>query len=228
MSILYVVATPIGNLEDITLRALRILKEADLILCEDTRHTKRLLARYEIKTPTMSYHQHSGGAKIDKIAGLLREGKNLALVSDAGTPGINDPGVMLIKELVQQMGENVHIVPISGPSALVAALCVSGLPSHEFSYLGFVPHKKGRQTFFQKVADSETTTVFYESSHRIMKTLESFAEILSSTRQLVVCRELTKMHETIYRGSCGSIIAALKQTSTKGEFVIIIAPRSRG
>ncbi len=225
MSTLYVVATPIGNLEDITTRALRVLKEVDMILCEDTRHTKRLLAHYSITTPTSSYHQHSGGAKVKKIIDLLHEGKNLALVSDAGTPGINDPGVMLIKEIVEQAGDTIAIVPIPGPSAVVAALSVSGFPSHEFSYLGFLPHKKGRQTIFQMIAESESTTVFYESSHRIMKTMESLHAMMPE-RQLVVCRELTKLHETVYRGSSAAIINSLKTTSTKGEFVIIIAPRS--
>ena len=228
MPTLYVVATPIGNLEDITLRAIRILKEVDLILCEDTRHTKRLLNQYEIKTPTSSYHQHSGSGKVQKIIELLREGKNLALVSDAGTPGINDPGVMLLKEIVEQAGGDIEIVPIPGPSAVVAALSVSGFPSHEFLYLGFLPHKKGRQTIFKAIDVSEATTVFYESSHRILKTLEALSLILETNRQFVVCRELTKMHETVYRGTSQIVIDALKKTSTKGEFVIIIAPRSWG
>ncbi|MDP2656679.1 MAG: 16S rRNA (cytidine(1402)-2'-O)-methyltransferase [bacterium] len=228
MSTLYVVATPIGNLEDITVRAVRILKEVDLILCEDTRHTKQLLTRYEIKTPTQSYHQHSSGGKVKTIVEMLESGKNLAMVSDAGTPGINDPGVLLVKELVTQMDGNINIVPIPGASAVITALCVSGFPSHEFSYLGFVPHKKGRQTIFQTIAQSETTTVFYESSHRIMKTLDALGSVLEPTRQLIVCRELTKLHETMYRGTCATVIESLKKTSTKGEFVIIIAPRSWG
>ena len=228
MTILYIVATPIGNLEDITLRALRILKEVDLILCEDTRHTKRLLSHYGITTSTISYHQHSGSNKVKKIIELLQEGKNLALVSDAGTPGINDPGVMLVKEIVEQTGTDVMVVPIPGPSAVIAALSVSGFPSHEFSYLGFLPHKKGRQTIFQAIAASETTTLFYESSHRIMKTMEALLKVLEPERQVIVCRELTKVHETVYRGTSSDIIESLKNTSTKGEFVVIIAPRSWG
>ncbi len=228
MPTLYVVATPIGNLEDITLRAIRILKEVDLILCEDTRHTKRLLNHYEIKTPTQSYHQHSSEAKVKKIIEMLGEGKNLAMVSDAGTPGINDPGVMLLKEIVDQAGDVINIVSVPGPSAVIAALSVSGFPSHEFLYLGFLPHKKGRQTIFKSIDASETTIVLYESSHRILKTLEALSLILEPNRQFVVCRELTKMHETVYRGTSQIVIDALKNTSTKGEFVVIIAPQSWG
>ena len=151
---IYIVATPIGNLEDITLRALRVLQEVDLVLCEDTRHTKRLLDRYEIKAETMSYHQHSKIAKIDKIIELIKSGKNLALVSDAGTPGISDPGNMLIKHLVESKID-VNIVPIPGPSAVISALSISGFPTDKFVFLGFAPHKKGRQTFFKNIANEK-------------------------------------------------------------------------
>lgn len=226
MSTLYIVATPIGNLEDITYRAVRTLKEVDMILCEDTRHTKRLLDKYEISTRTSSYHQHTGPVKVDKIVDLLKEGKNLALVSDAGTPGINDPGTVLVREVVNRLGDNVDIVPIPGASAVIAALCVSGFPSHEFWYAGFVPHKKGKQTLLTQIAQSEKTAIVYESSHRVIKTLQALAEVLEPSRQILVGRELTKMHETIYRGSCRDVIIAIEDTSTKGEFVIIIAPAS--
>src|SRR3989344_765243 len=180
MPTLYIVATPIGNLEDITLRALRVLKEVDLILCEDTRVTKRLLEKYEIKTPTMSYHAQSKLSKVEKIFALLEEGKNLALVSDAGTPTISDPGCLLVSQIRQHFMsrsnldiEEVKIAPIPGPSAVLAALSISGFPSSEFLFLGFLPHKKGRETLFKEIAVSKRTVVFYESPHRIIKTLES-------------------------------------------------------
>ncbi|MBW6440479.1 16S rRNA (cytidine(1402)-2'-O)-methyltransferase [Patescibacteria group bacterium] len=217
---LYIIATPIGNLEDITLRALRVLKEVDLVLCEDTRHTKRLLDKYEIKVETMSYHQHSKIGKIDKIVQLIQSGKNLALVSDAGTPAISDPGNMLVKYLVENKIE-VHIVPIPGPSAVISALCVSGFPTDNFVFLGFVPHKKGRQTFFKKIAEQKQTVVFYESPHRILKALDSMQEFLPE-KEIVVCRELTKVYESIYRGKAEDIKKILTtDNQAKGEFVVI-------
>jgi 16S rRNA (cytidine1402-2'-O)-methyltransferase len=218
---LYIIATPIGNLEDITFRAIRILKEVDLILCEDTRQTKRLLSRYEIQTPTMSYHHHSKLDKINKIIILINKGKNLALVSDAGTPGISDPGNLLIKRLVDN-NIDVKIVPIPGASAVISALSVSGFPTDNFIFLGFVPHKKGRQTFFENLTQEKRTAVFYESCHRIMKTLDSLIKYLPE-KEIVICRELTKIYETIYRGKPED--AAKKITlnnEVKGEFVIIL------
>ena len=217
---LYIIATPIGNLEDITLRALRVIKEVDLILCEDTRHTKRLLDKYEIIAQTMSYHQHSKISKIDKIVGLLESGKNLALVSDAGTPGISDPGNKLVEYLVENKID-VNIIPIPGPSAVVSALSVSGFPTDNFIFLGFVPHKKGRQTFFKNLAEEKRTVVFYESPHRIMKTLESLKEYIPE-KEIVVCRELTKIYETIYRGKPKEITKKITPEQVKGEFVLVI------
>ena len=217
---IYIVATPIGNLEDITLRALRILKEVDVVLCEDTRHTKRLLDKYEIKVETMSYHQHSKIAKIDKIVELLESGKHLALVSDAGTPGISDPGNMLVKHLVEKIID-VNIVPIPGPSAVISALSISGSPTDSFVFLGFAPHKKGRQTFFKNIAEQKRTVVFYESPHRILKALGSMQEFFPE-KNIVVCRELTKIYETVYRGKPDEVAKKITPEQVKGEFVLVI------
>ena len=175
MSKFYVVATPIGNMGDITLRAIETLKNVDLILCEDTRETKKLLDKYNIHKPTMSYHAQSKLSKTDKIFELLEKGKDLALVSDAGTPGISDPGAMLVSQIKSPLrqdlrGEEVQVIPIPGASAVIAALSASGLPTHEFTFLGFLPHKKGRETLFKEIASSKRTMVFYEAPQRILKT----------------------------------------------------------
>lgn len=175
MSHLFIVATPIGNLEDISFRAVRILQEADLILCEDTRVTKKLLDRYAIKKPLQSYHQHSKLAKTEYIVDMLASGKNMALVSDAGTPGISDPGGLLVEAVVKRLGDEVTIVPIPGANAALAALSVSGFPTDRFIFLGFPPHKKGRKTFFEEVAALRETAVLYESKHRIEKALTALA-----------------------------------------------------
>lgn len=220
MSFLYIVATPIGNLEDITLRALRVLKEANVILCEDTRQTKKLLDRYEIKTPMTSYHQHSRLEKMESIARLLKENKSLALVSDAGTPGISDPGNRLIKYLVEN-GINVTIVPVPGPSGIAAALSICGFSADSFVFYGFVPHKKGRQKFFKNISREERTVVFYESPHRIMKTLNSLNEFVPS-KKIVICRELTKIYETIYRGKAEEVIKKITPDQIKGEFMVVV------
>jgi len=275
MSTLYIVATPIGNLEDITLRALRILSEVDFILCEDTRVTQKLLSHYNISTTTISYHQHSDLHKIEHLLGLLKQGKNLALVSDAGTPGISDPGGKLVQAVIERFGTDaseetqdlaslrgegteVNIESVPGPSAVTAALSISGIPTDRFIFLGFPPHKKGRQTFLHKIAESEFPVVVYESKHRIIKFLEELVHIdrinrnvqpeteeedLSSLGQsrwkkkkpeekkkkinltsVVVCRELSKMHETVYRGELKNIIEQIKVSANdqKGEFVVII------
>ena len=223
MGILYIIATPIGNLKDITLRALEILREVDLIVCEDTRQTVKLLNHFKIKKPLLSYFQHSKISRIEQIAENLRSGRKLALVTDAGTPGIADPGGKLIKELRGILGEELKIIPIPGPNAAVAALSISGLPANRFLFLGFPPSKKGRQKFFGEVAQAEHTVVFYESSHRILKTLKELA-LLAPERETIVCRELTKMFETIYRGKLEDILAKLNenQNNLKGEFVIVL------
>jgi len=227
MSKLYIVATPIGNLEDITLRALETLKSVDLICCEDTRMTKRLLDRYEINKPLISYHQHSKLAKIDHLVEELRLGKNLAVVSDAGTPGISDPGNVLVSEVVKKLGEEVTIIPIPGPSALITLASVAGVPTDQFLFLGFLPHKKGRETLFKEIVEEKRTVIFYESPHRIIKTLEKLTEVIGE-RPLVVGRELTKIYETIYHGSAKEVLARLqKSNEIKGEFVVLVSPHKR-
>ncbi len=220
MNKLYIVATPIGNLEDITLRGLRILKEVDFILCEDTRVTKILLDKYEIKTPTISYFQHSGLAKVKQIIDLLKQGKNLALVSDAGTPGISDPGNKLI-ELVLADLPNIKIEPIPGANAAISALSISGLPTDKFVFYGFLPHKKGKETILKEIINNKFTSVFYESTHRILKTLNKLKD-LGLDKHVVVCRELTKKFETVYRGSISEVLTELEKGITKGEFVVVI------
>ncbi len=251
---LYIVATPIGNMEDISLRALRILGEVNFILCEDTRVTKKLLDKYKIKTPTISFHEHSDEKKINYILDLLKQGNNLAMVSDAGTPGISDPGGKLVQAVIENLNKNeerVKIEAIPGPSALTAALSISGIPTDRFLFLGFPPHKKGRQAFLQKIINSEEPVVVYESKHRIIKFLEELEKINAEIKKenekidkmdkyfikkndvkkrkvknsVVLCRELSKMHETVYRGELLEILNKIKsnQNEQKGEFVVIIA-----
>jgi len=223
MSALYIVATPIGNLKDITQRAIETLKESDLILCEDTRNTQKLLNHYRIKKKTLSYHQHSRLKKVERIIELLKEGKKLALVSDAGTPGISDPGNKLIEEITKALGSEVDIVPIPGPSAVTSALSVSGFPTDSFLFLGFPPSKRKRKKFFQKVAGSEHTVVFFESPYRIEKSLRELLQEVGEDRRskIVVCRELTKRFESIYRGTIQEVLDKIKKDKTKGEFVVV-------
>ena len=223
MGILYIIATPIGNLKDITLRALDILKEVDFILCEDTRQTAKLLNHYGIYKQLISYFQHSKISKIEYIVNLLNQGKNLALVTDAGTPGISDPGNLLIEHITHNIKqEEVKIVPIPGASAVAAALSISGFPADKFVFMGFPPHKKGREKYFKEIADAKYTIVFYESVHRIVKALEQLKNILSEDRKIVICRELTKQFETIYRGNIGEILEKVKGDKIKGEFVVVL------
>lgn len=220
MSHLYIVATPIGNLEDITFRAVRILKEVDLILAEDKRVSKKLLDHYEIKKAMMPWHQHSRDTDWQKVKALLNDNKNVALISDAGTPGISDPGGKLI-ELVLQEIPDVKIVPIPGASALTAIVSVAGVPMDKFSFLGFLPHKKGRQTIIQSIKDAEKPIVFFESVHRIIKTLDALSDC---DKHLIVGREISKQFETIYRGTALEILKKLSEDKNqqKGEFVIIV------
>jgi len=224
MTNFYVVATPIGNLEDITLRALRILKEVDLILCEDTRETKKLLDKYDLKTATLSYHAQSKSSKEEKIFELLEEGKNLALVSDAGTPGISDPGARLISLIKEKFEGTVKVIPIPGATALIAALSGSGLPTHEFTFLGFLPHKKGRETLFREIAETKRTIVFYESPHRILKTLEALIKFCPQ-KNVSLARELTKIYEEFKTDKPKELLEFLKKNPEKqrGEFTVIVA-----
>ena len=221
MSTFYVVATPIGNLEDMTLRAIRILKEVDLVLCEDTRVTKRLFEKYEISTPMLSYHAQSGDTKVDLILEKIGEGKNIAIVTDAGTPGISDPGSLLVSKAREEYPD-LQVISIPGPSALTAALSIAGVPTHEFTFLGFLPHKKGRETLFKEIAESERTMVFYESTHRILKTLESLKEV---NKKVTIVREITKIYEEVISGSAEEVLKILTDTpeKQKGEFVVIVS-----
>ena len=221
MGTLYIVATPIGNLDDITLRAFQVFKEADVILCEDTRVTKTLLERYGIHKPLVSYHQHSQLQKVEQILGLLKQGKKLAVVSDAGTPGISDPGNQLVKEVSGRLPE-VSIIPIPGASAVTALSSVSGLPMDKFVFLGFPPQKNKRKKFFQEVAASSYPVVLYESPYRIQKTLQDLKEV-DNTLYVVVGRELTKKFETIYRGTVVEVIGQIGPRETKGEFVLVVS-----
>lgn len=226
MSKLHVIGTPIGNLEDISPRALSVLKEVDVVLCEDTRVTKKLLNHYDIKTKTLSYHSQSGEAKIEKVIELLKKGSDLALVSDAGTPAISDPGSFLISR-IRKESPDTEIITIPGPSAVISALSISGLPSSSFLFLGFLPHKKGRETLFKEIADSEKTVAFYESPHRIMKTLERLTEVLEDTRTVVIARELTKMFEQTVSGTPQEVLDYFNTNEDKqrGEFVVIVSPK---
>jgi len=219
---IFVVATPIGNLEDITQRALKVLREVDLILCEDTRVTQKLLNHYQIKKPLLSYHQHSKLQKIEYIISLLREGKKLALVSDAGTPGVSDPGNKLIEKIFDFLGDSVKIVPVPGPSAITCAASISGFPMDRFLFLGFIPSKKKRKKFFEEISNSKYPVIFFESPHRIVKTLEDLKNYVNSNSLFFVCRELTKKFETMYRGKIDEVIEKIKKDKIKGEFVIIV------
>jgi 16S rRNA (cytidine1402-2'-O)-methyltransferase len=216
---LYLVATPIGNLGDLSPRAIETLRMVDLLLCEDTRVTRKLLTRFEITVPTQSYREHNHEIKVDQVVNLLQQGKNIALVSDAGTPGISDPGSRLVRDILASDPE-INIVAIPGPSAVTAAISLAGFPADAFTFLGFPPHKKGRAAFLSAALNYSHPVVLYESPHRILKTLATLAE-QAANRQLCVIRELTKMHETIYRGTAQEIKSVLNN-APRGEFVIVI------
>lgn len=218
---LYLVATPIGNLEDITFRAVRILKEVDLIAAEDTRHSHVLLKHYGITTPCTSFHSHSSDAKAQALVEEIRSGKSMALITDAGTPGISDPAWALVQVALKA---EIPVVPIPGAAAFLTALMGSGLPMNEFVYLGFIPAKKGRQTLFESLREAEQTTVLYESPHRLLKTLTQMQSILGDDRVMVIARELTKMHETFHRGTLAELTAVAKKSPMKGEMVLLLAP----
>jgi len=224
---LYFVATPIGNLEDITLRAIRVLKQADLIACEDTRQTRKLLNHYGIETRTISYHEHNEASRAAELIEKLAQGERIAVVSDAGTPGISDPGPRLLSLAIQR---GIPVVPIPGPVAFVAALIASGLPADSFSFRGFLPPKSGaRRRELQTLLQSSQTEIFYEAPHRILEAVEDIVEALGPTRQIVMARELTKIHEAFLRGTAAEILQVLKdQGEIKGEITLLIAPASEG
>lgn len=220
---LYIVPTPIGNLEDMTLRAIRILKEVDLVLCEDTSVTQRLFKEYNIDTKTSVFYAQTGIKNIERVLGQLEEGGTIALVSDAGTPTISDPGVLLVDRVRNELPE-VKIVALPGASALTTALSSSGISSSTFTFYGFLPNKKGRETLFKTLAASEHTSVFYESVHRIEKALESLVSVLEEGRLVTVCRELTKLHEEVIRGSAQEVQEYFKAhpDHIRGEFVVVV------
>ncbi len=220
---LYIVATPIGNLQDITLRALQVLKEVDIVVCEDTRVTKKLLSHYELNKKLLSYHHHSAPQSLFKIKEFLVQGKSLAYVTDAGTPGISDPGNKLVEFIIKNLPA-VGIIPIPGASALIAALSVSGFPTDRFYFKGFIPHKKSRKKFLEEIKESKVTNVFYESVHRIQKLLSEIVQIIPE-REIVLARELTKQHETIYRGRAAEVRMSVFDKEVKGEFVVVIRGR---
>lgn len=216
---LYVVPTPVGNLEDITLRALRVLKEVDLILAEDTRTSSVLLKHYDIHTPLKSHHKFNEHETSDDMAERIRSGLNVALISDAGTPGISDPGFMLVRACVER-GVEVQCLP--GATAFVPALVDSGLPCDRFYFEGFLPQKKGRQTRLMKLAEQEHTMIIYESPFRLVKTLEQLAEYLGKERLASVSREISKVHEETRHGSLAELVQSFKERAPKGEIVIIV------
>ena len=229
MGTLYIIATPIGNLEDITLRALRVLKEADMIACEDTRVTKKLLDHFEIKTPTISYFQHSKLSKIEYIIDQLKSGKNIALVTDAGTPGISDPGQRLIAEIQNDQWKTtndksfgIKIIPIPGSSALTAVASVSGMIEKEFYFAGFLPKKKGRQTKFKQLCFLDVPIVIYESAMRLERTLEDINLYFGGNTEVFIAREVTKMFEEYWGGDIAQVREELRTHKLKGEIVLIV------
>ncbi len=222
MGILYLVPTPVGNLEDMTCRALRVLKEADLILAEDTRTTGILLKHFEIKNAMLSYHKFNEHQTVSHIVSRLLAGETVAVVSDAGTPGISDPGFLVAREAVKA---GVEVVCLPGPTAFVPALVASGIPCDRFCFEGFLPVKKGRATRLTALAAEERTLVFYESPHRVVKTLAQLSEAFGAGRQAVVCREISKVHEECLRGTLEELAAHFTETEPRGEFVIVVAGR---
>ncbi|MBR1402031.1 MAG: 16S rRNA (cytidine(1402)-2'-O)-methyltransferase [Prevotella sp.] len=223
MGILYVVPTPVGNMEDMTLRAIRVLKEADLILAEDTRTSGILLKHFEIKNQLMSHHKFNEHGTSAGIVERLKAGATIALISDAGTPGISDPGFYLVREAVAA-GIEVQCLP--GATAFVPALVSSGLPDDRFCFEGFLPQKKGRQTRLESLKNETRTMIFYESPYRVLKTLQQFAECYGEDRQVSCCREISKVHEESVRGTLAEVIAHFKETEPRGEFVIVLAGKN--
>jgi 16S rRNA (cytidine1402-2'-O)-methyltransferase len=222
--ILFVVSTPIGNLDDITIRALETLRRVSLIAAEDTRRTRKLLSRFDIHTPLVSYFEHNEVKRLDKLLAHLKRGKEIALVSDAGTPAISDPGYRLIQKVIEQ---GIPVAPIPGPSAVIAALSVSGLPTDRFSFVGFLPRKGSKRgKLLDKLADSDATSILYESPHRLVGTLENLLEVCGD-RQVVITRELTKAFEEVIRGKISDVMGTLKARRVRGEITIVLAGKGR-
>lgn len=222
MGTLYLVPTPVGNMEDMTMRAVRILKEADLVLAEDTRTSGILLKHFDIKNRLMSHHKFNEHGTSAGIVERLKAGATIALISDAGTPGISDPGFLLAREAI---AAGVEVTALPGATAFVPALVSSGLPCDRFTFEGFLPQKKGRKTRLESLRDEKRTMVFYESPYRLVKTLEQFGEVFGEDRQVSVCREISKVHEESVRGTLAEVVAHFKQTPPKGEIVIVVGGR---
>lgn len=219
MGKLYVVPTPVGNLEDMTLRAIRVLKEADLILAEDTRTSGILLKHFDIKNALQSHHKFNEHQTVENVVGRLKAGETIALISDAGTPGISDPGFLVVRECVKN---GIEVQTLPGATAFVPALVSSGLPDDRFCFEGFLPQKKGRQTRLNALAGETRTMIFYESPFRLLKTLQQFAEVFGAERPVSVCREISKIHEESVRGSLREVIAHFTETEPRGEIVIVV------
>ena len=224
MGILYVVPTPVGNMEDMTFRAIRILKEADLILAEDTRTSGILLKHYEIKNAMQSHHKFNEHKTVEGIVNRIKAGETVALISDAGTPGISDPGFLVVRECVKN---DIEVQCLPGATAFVPALVSSGLPDERFCFEGFLPQKKGRMTRLNALADEPRTMIFYESPYRLLKTLTQFQEIFGADRQVSVCREISKVHEESVRGTLQEVVAHFTATEPRGEIVIILAGKEK-
>ncbi|MDG1973563.1 MAG: 16S rRNA (cytidine(1402)-2'-O)-methyltransferase [Flavobacteriaceae bacterium] len=224
MAKLYIVPTPIGNLEDITLRAIKVLKEVDLILCEDTRRSKKLLNHLEIDVPLRSHHKFNEHSEVSYIVKKIVEGSNMALISDAGVPGISDPGFLIVRTCLEN---NIETECLPGPTAFVPALVVSGLPIDKFIFEGFLPAKKGRKSRLEKLALESRTMVFYESPHKLLRTLLDFDNFFGSNRKISISRELTKLYEETLRGSIKEMVAIYSNKKPKGEYVIIVQGKGK-
>jgi len=222
MGILYIVPTPVGNMEDMTLRAIRILKEADLVLAEDTRTSGILLKHFQIQQHLMSHHKFNEHGTSAAIVERLQAGQNVALVSDAGTPGISDPGFFLVREAVRA---GIEVQTLPGPTAFVPALVSSGLPCDRFVFEGFLPQKKGRQSRIEALRDEQRTMIFYESPYRLVKLLEQLAAVMGDDRQVSVCREISKVHEESVRGTLAEVAAHFRETEPRGEIVVVLEGR---
>ena len=225
MGLLYVVPTPVGNMEDMTFRAIRVLKEADLILAEDTRTSSVLLRHYDIDNELRSHHKFNEHQTAQTVIKRLQSGETVALISDAGTPGISDPGFLLVRECVRN---GIEVQTLPGATAFVPALVSSGLPCDKFCFEGFLPQKKGRQTRLQALQDEPRTIIFYESPHRLLKTLQQFSEVFGEKRQVSVCREISKIHEESVRGTLAEVVEHFTQTEPRGEIVIVLAGTDNG
>lgn len=224
MGILYIVPTPVGNMEDMTLRAIRVLKEADLVLAEDTRTSGKLLKHFAIQNHLISHHKYNEHGTSAGIVERLRAGQNIALISDAGTPGISDPGFFLVREAA---AAGIEVQTLPGATACIPAIVTSGLPCDRFCFEGFLPQKKGRQSHLESLKDETRTMVFYESPYRLLKTLQQFAEVFGADRQACVCREISKLHEEAVRGTLEELVNHFSKTAPRGEIVIVVAGKGR-